>query len=111
MVELLRKNGASVKRWVRGDGSYLAANDPGISLRTGKVNGYVNLHAGPCASAFSYLPWGRMASCAGLATPLAGYQELYGFCENALRPRRLAVRFTDTLRCCYNPPLRSRSRN
>ena len=28
VVELMRKNGSSVKRWVRGDGSYLAANDP-----------------------------------------------------------------------------------
>ena len=27
-VELVRKDGTSVKRWVRGDGSYLAANDP-----------------------------------------------------------------------------------
>jgi len=27
VVELVRKNGASVTRWVRGDGSYLAAND------------------------------------------------------------------------------------
>ncbi len=28
VVELVRKDGTSVKRWVRGDGSYLAANDP-----------------------------------------------------------------------------------
>jgi enediyne biosynthesis protein E4 len=28
VVELVRKNGASATRWVRGDGSYLAANDP-----------------------------------------------------------------------------------
>ena len=27
-VELVKKDGTSVKRWVRGDGSYLAANDP-----------------------------------------------------------------------------------
>ncbi len=27
-VELFKKDGTSVKRWVRGDGSYLAANDP-----------------------------------------------------------------------------------
>jgi enediyne biosynthesis protein E4 len=28
VVELFRKDGSSVKQWVRGDGSYLAANDP-----------------------------------------------------------------------------------
>jgi hypothetical protein len=30
VVELVRKDGTSVKRWVRGDGSYLAANDPRV---------------------------------------------------------------------------------
>jgi enediyne biosynthesis protein E4 len=28
VVEVVRKDGTSLKRWVRGDGSYLAANDP-----------------------------------------------------------------------------------
>ena len=30
VVELVRMDGTSVKAWVRGDGSYLAANDPGF---------------------------------------------------------------------------------
>ena len=30
VVELVRKDGSSVRRWVRGDGSYLAASDPGF---------------------------------------------------------------------------------
>ena len=37
MVELVRKDGTSVKRWVRGDGSYLAANDPRAHFGLGKA--------------------------------------------------------------------------
>ena len=36
VVELVRKNGTSVRRWVRGDGSYLAANDPRVHFGLGK---------------------------------------------------------------------------
>lgn len=35
VVELVRKDGTSVKRWVRGDGSYLAANDPRVHFGLG----------------------------------------------------------------------------
>ena len=35
-VELIRKDGSSVKHWVRGDGSYLAANDPRVHFGLGK---------------------------------------------------------------------------
>jgi len=37
VVELVRKNGTSVKRWARGDGSYLAANDPRIHFGLAKA--------------------------------------------------------------------------
>ncbi len=37
MVELVRKDGTSVKRWARGDGSYLAANDPRVHFGLGKT--------------------------------------------------------------------------
>lgn len=37
VVELVRKDGSSVKRWVRGDGSYLAANDPRAHFGLGKT--------------------------------------------------------------------------
>jgi len=37
VVELVRKDGTSVKRWVRGDGSYLAANDPRAHFGLGKA--------------------------------------------------------------------------
>jgi enediyne biosynthesis protein E4 len=37
VVELVRKDGTSVKRWVRGDGSYLAANDPRVHFGLGKT--------------------------------------------------------------------------
>jgi hypothetical protein len=37
VVELVRKNGTSIKRMARGDGSYLAANDPRIHFGLGKV--------------------------------------------------------------------------
>ncbi len=30
VVELIREDGTSLQRWVRGDGSYLAANDPRV---------------------------------------------------------------------------------
>ena len=36
VVELFRKDGSSVKRYVRGDGSYLAANDPRVHFGLGK---------------------------------------------------------------------------
>jgi hypothetical protein len=36
VVELVRKDGTSVKVWVRGDGSYLAANDPRVHFGLGK---------------------------------------------------------------------------
>ena len=36
VVELFRKDGISVKRYVRGDGSYLAANDPRVHFGLGK---------------------------------------------------------------------------
>jgi hypothetical protein len=36
VVELFRKDGTSVRRWVRGDGSYLAANDPRVHFGLGK---------------------------------------------------------------------------
>jgi hypothetical protein len=48
------KNGASVKRWVRGDGSYLAANDPrahfglGTTTRVDRIQ--VHWLAGECES-------------------------------------------------------------
>jgi hypothetical protein len=37
-VELIRKDGTAVKRWARGDGSYLAANDPRIHFGLGTAN-------------------------------------------------------------------------
>ncbi|MBZ5576880.1 MAG: CRTAC1 family protein [Acidobacteriia bacterium] len=36
VVDLIRKDGTSVRRWVRGDGSYLAANDPRIHFGLGQ---------------------------------------------------------------------------
>lgn len=36
VVELFRKDGTSIQRWVRGDGSYLAANDPRVHFGLGK---------------------------------------------------------------------------
>jgi hypothetical protein len=36
VVELVRMDGTSVKEWVRGDGSYLAANDPRAHFGLGK---------------------------------------------------------------------------
>ena len=38
VVELFRKDGTSVKRWVRGDGSYLAANDPRVHFGLGQLS-------------------------------------------------------------------------
>jgi hypothetical protein len=52
VVELIRKDGTSSQRWVRGDGSYLAANDPrvhfglGESTEVGRVQ--VRWPAGGC---------------------------------------------------------------
>ena len=37
VVELIKKDGTSVQRWVRGDGSYLAANDPRVHFGLGKT--------------------------------------------------------------------------
>jgi len=36
VVSLIRKDGTSIQRWVRGDGSYLAANDPRVHFGLGK---------------------------------------------------------------------------
>lgn len=36
VVELVRKDGSAAKRWVRGDGSYLTANDPRVHFGLGK---------------------------------------------------------------------------
>lgn len=36
VVDVVRKDGTSLKRWVRGDGSYLAANDPRAHFGLGK---------------------------------------------------------------------------
>ena len=36
VVELIRKNGSSVTQWVKGDGSYLAANDGRVHFGLGK---------------------------------------------------------------------------
>lgn len=53
-VELMRKDGTSSRRWVRGDGSYLAANDPRVHFglgRSGDVDRIqVRWPAGGCES-------------------------------------------------------------
>lgn len=53
-VELIRKDGTSVKRWVRGDGSYLAANDPRVHFGLGQSSQVdrIKVHwpAGACES-------------------------------------------------------------
>jgi len=36
VVEVVRKNGSSVTQWVKGDGSYLAANDSRVHFGLGK---------------------------------------------------------------------------
>ena len=38
LVELFRKDGTSLQRWVRGDGSFLAANDPRVHFGLGKAS-------------------------------------------------------------------------
>jgi len=54
VVELVRKDGTSSKRWVRGDGSYLAANDPrahfGLGTNTAVDRIQVRWLAGECES-------------------------------------------------------------
>jgi hypothetical protein len=59
VVELVRKDGTSVKRWVRGDGSYLAANDPRVHFGLGKTPDVdrIQVHwlAGECEA------WSRIA--------------------------------------------------
>jgi len=54
VVELFRKDGTSVKRSVRGDGSYLAANDPRVHFGLGKSSEVdrIQVHwlAGACES-------------------------------------------------------------
>lgn len=54
VVELVRKDGTSVKRYVRGDGSYLAANDPRVHFGLGKATEVeaIQVHwlAGECES-------------------------------------------------------------
>jgi len=36
VVEMIRKDGTSLQRWVRGDGSYLSANDPRVHFGLGE---------------------------------------------------------------------------
>ena len=52
MVELVRADGTSVKKWVRSDGSYLAANDPRVHFGLGdaKAVDRIQVHwlAGEC---------------------------------------------------------------
>ncbi len=54
VVELVQSNGTSVKRWVRGDGSYLAANDPRAHFGLGKATDVARINvywlAGECES-------------------------------------------------------------
>jgi enediyne biosynthesis protein E4 len=54
VVEVVRKDGTSVKRWVRGDSSYLAANDARAHFGLGKDTevGRIQVHwlAGECES-------------------------------------------------------------
>jgi hypothetical protein len=54
VVELFRKDGTFVKRWVRGDGSYLAANDPRVHFGLGQSSEVdrIQVHwlAGVCES-------------------------------------------------------------
>ncbi len=54
VVELVRKDGSSARRWVRGDGSYLAANDPRAHFGLGKATevDHINVYwlAGECES-------------------------------------------------------------
>jgi hypothetical protein len=54
VVELIRNHGTSVKRYARGDGSYLAANDPrvhfGLGDSTDAVQIQVHWLAGACES-------------------------------------------------------------
>jgi enediyne biosynthesis protein E4 len=53
-VELFRKDGTSMKAWVRGDGSYLAANDPRVHFGLGQSSEVdrIQVHwlAGACES-------------------------------------------------------------
>jgi len=54
VVEVVRKDGTSSRRWIRGDGSYLAANDPRAHFGLGKETavGRINVYwlAGECES-------------------------------------------------------------
>ena len=54
VVELFRKDGTSIKRYVRGDGSYLAANDPRVHFGLGQSTEIdrIQVHwlAGACES-------------------------------------------------------------
>ncbi len=54
VVELVRLDGTSVKRWVRGDGSYLAANDPRVHFGLGEAKAVDRIQvywlAGECES-------------------------------------------------------------
>jgi hypothetical protein len=54
VVEMVRMDGTSVKRWVRGDGSYLAANDPRVHFGLGNDTAVnrIQVHwlAGECES-------------------------------------------------------------
>ncbi|MGH9648183.1 MAG: CRTAC1 family protein [Bryobacteraceae bacterium] len=54
VVELFRKDGTSVRRWVRGDGSYLSANDPRVHFGLGRTSDVDRIQvrwlAGACES-------------------------------------------------------------
>jgi enediyne biosynthesis protein E4 len=54
VVYLVRQDGTSVQRWVRGDGSYLAANDPRVHFGLGNSSGVERIEvrwpAGGCDS-------------------------------------------------------------
>jgi hypothetical protein len=54
VVELIRKDGTRLKRWVSADGSYLSANDPRVHFGLGKSTevGAIQIHwpAGGCDS-------------------------------------------------------------
>jgi enediyne biosynthesis protein E4 len=54
VVELVKQDGKSLKQWVRGDGSYLAANDPRVHFGLGKTTALDRIQvywlAGECES-------------------------------------------------------------
>jgi hypothetical protein len=77
VVELIRRDGTSVKRWVRGDGSYLAANDPRVHFGLGQSPAVDRLQvhwpAGTCES-WSQIAVDRMVTLregSGQACPVS----------------------------------------